>query len=261
MYLEDDRSIPDSSYAYPFLSEFLAEHGEESNLTIPLIRGYFFGVISATTFIEPEVWLPHLLQSCNTTLAEAGDGVFGDIAALFRSMAPAAAAGCWSLPKGVHFNSDSDANLNPSSPIAQWSLGFRLIYESGHLTGNRTATHRSRLTANYIAGAKQSQPDLMQKAAEVLLFFGAPNVLLDRIDPAKRQILVSPLTVYCQTCFVDAMNDYAEEAFMARSVRTPDHRFAGAIGHPSWNADVTSQIREPADTPTAHEGRSAGSSC
>ena len=109
------------------LAEFLSRPGRpESAMTIGEVQGFFFSVAASPDVVQPSEWFPivfggELPQFEDRKQAE---GIMGALVSLFSVIVDDVREGGGRLPDEVKVRDDVMENMDPDSPLSEWSRGF-----------------------------------------------------------------------------------------------------------------------------------------
>jgi uncharacterized protein len=90
------------------------------------LQGFLFTIASAPELVRPSEWMPIVFgdhEAGYESLAEA-KAVLGELMALYNSINEAVGEDRAALPADCNFRAETLANLEDTSPVAEWSRGF-----------------------------------------------------------------------------------------------------------------------------------------
>lgn len=177
------------------------------------LQGFMFAVASAPKRIEPEEWLPLVLGE-TPPVFEPGESkpVLDEMRDLYREIDARAARGSTALPPDCPMAPDPMANLDPASPLSQWSQGLFAAH-------NWLAVDWMRLLKVLIKEDPRTATEL-GRATMHLMFFASPAIANSLCQQWETDTLEG-LAAQAHREFQAGMVIYAE---MGRGFRTQPRR-------------------------------------
>ena len=178
------------------LRAFLADpRRPPGTLTYHELQGFLFAVACAPELAKPSEWLPIVFDGHDAgygTLEEARE-VLGELMALYNAV-NAAVTDRPALPSDCVFRSNVLANLDPDTPVAQWSRGFL----RGHQWLEETWTLVPKKLEDEFAAMLMTLSFFASKQLAEALCAETEQGNLEKLAVTMRRVFPSAVTEYAQ---------------------------------------------------------------